>query len=71
MRFATPVYKHQPQAILVFWLLAMACMNLFRVFYRRNLKPALHRAASMLQIGRLITSELLAGVSAGRSRAPP
>ena len=68
---ADHVYKHDARAILVFWLLAMACMNVFRTFYRRNLKPALQQAASMLQIGRRITSELLAGVSAGHSRAPP
>jgi len=68
---ADHVYKHQPQAILVFWLLAMACMTLFGTFYRRNLKPALRQAAHMLQISRRITSELIAGIPVSSSRAPP
>lgn len=68
---ADHVYKHDSKAILVFWLLAMVCMNLFLAFYCRNLKPALQKAASMLQIGRLIAGELLAGVATEAARAPP
>lgn len=55
---ADHVYKHEPQAILVFWLLAIVCLNVFLAFYDRNLKPAVRRTVSMLHIARQITSEL-------------
>jgi hypothetical protein len=68
---ADHVYKHQAQAILVFWLLAMACLNLFLAFYQRNLKPAARRAASMLHIARQVASELYHELPAGFARPPP
>jgi hypothetical protein len=68
---ADHVYKHEPQAILVFWLLVTACLNLFLAFYSRNLKPALRRAASMLHIAKQIACELYREMPAGISRAPP
>ncbi|MFH1110790.1 MAG: hypothetical protein V1790_16575 [Planctomycetota bacterium] len=54
---ADHVYKHEPRAIpsklrarLNFRLLATACLNVFLAFYRRNLKPAVRRGASMLNV---------------------
>jgi hypothetical protein len=67
---ADHVYKHQPNAMLTFWLMAMACLNLFLAFYRRDLKPAARQAASMLQIARAITAELLGSNHRGPARAP-
>jgi hypothetical protein len=67
---ADHVYKHQPNAMLVFWLLAAVCLNLFLAFYRRDLKPAVRKAASMLHIASRIAAELLAGIPAGPARAP-
>lgn len=67
---ADHVYKHQPNAMLVFWLIAVICLNLFLAFYQRNLKPAARRAANMLQIARLVTAELLGAFPAGPARAP-
>jgi hypothetical protein len=64
------VYKHQPVAMLVFWLLAMACLNVFFVFYRRNLKPALRQAVSMLHVSRQIAADLYVGIPTGPARAP-
>jgi hypothetical protein len=63
---ADHVYKHEPTAILVFWLLAMLCLNVFLAFYRRNLKPALRRSVSMRHIARQIAAELYTRISHGR-----
>lgn len=64
------VYKHDARAMLVFCLLAMLCMNIFGAFYRRNLKPALRRAVSMLHISREIAAELYGSLRRGAARAP-
>lgn len=68
---ADHVYKHEPQAMLVLWLLVTACVNLFLAFWGRNLKPALREAVSMQHIATRITSELYDGIPAGHSRSPP
>jgi hypothetical protein len=67
---ADHVYKHEPTAMLVFWLLAMLCLNAFLAFYRRNLKPALRRCVSMLHVAREIAAELYTRISRGRVLAP-
>ena len=64
------VYKHNARAMLVFCLLAMLCMNVFGAFYRRNLKPALRRAVSMLHVSRQIAAELYRDIHNGPARAP-
>ena len=68
--YADHVYKHQAHAMLNFWLMAVLCLNLFLAFYRRDLKPAVRQAASMLQIARQIAAELFAAFPAGPARAP-
>lgn len=67
---ADHVYKHRPNAMVVFWLIAVICLALFLAFYQRNLKPAARRAANMLQIARLVTAELLGRLPAGPARVP-
>jgi hypothetical protein len=67
---ADHVYKHHPNAMLIFLLLAMLCLNVFMAFYRRNLKPAARKAAGMLHIARLIAAELYAGTVRGPARVP-
>jgi len=67
---ADHVYKHDSRAILVFCLLAMLCLNVFRSFYSRNLKPALREVSSMLHISRLIAAELYQGIRSGPARTP-
>jgi len=67
--YADHVYRHQGTAILVFWLLAMICLNVFLSFYRRNLKPAARIAVSMLHVARQIAAELYGGLPAGQARA--
>jgi hypothetical protein len=67
---ADHVYKHDPTAILVCWLLAMICLNVFLAFWRRNLKPAARAAASMLHVARRMASDVLAAIDAGPARVP-
>lgn len=56
------VYKHDPTAILAFWLLTMLVINVFRAFYLRNLKPQRRRDSSMLHIARRLAAELYQGL---------
>ncbi len=55
---ADHVYRHEPTAMMVFWLLTQLCLNVFTAFFRRNLKPAARGALSMLHVARLLLSEL-------------
>ncbi len=52
------VYKHEPVAILNFWLTSLIAYNIFRAFFLLNLKPAVRRGKSMLHFARLLLSEL-------------
>jgi hypothetical protein len=63
---ADHVYRHEPTALLVFWLLTQLSLNVFVAFFRRNLKPAVQKAVSMLHVARL----LLAGLYLPLARAP-
>jgi hypothetical protein len=67
---ADHVYKHHPVAMLVFFLFALLCLNVFIAFYCRNLKPAVRKAVSMLHVAQLIASELYAPIRPGPARAP-
>lgn len=64
---ADHVYKHDPTAILVFYLLALLCLTVFLAFYHRNLKPVMRERYTMQHIARLIAAELLSCCS----RSPP
>jgi hypothetical protein len=55
---ADHVYRHEPTAMLVFWLLTQLCLNVFTAFFRRNLKPAARKTFSMLHVARLLLAEL-------------
>jgi hypothetical protein len=67
---ADHVYRHDPSAIMVFWLLCTVAYNVFGAFWTMNLKPVLRARLSMLQVARDILAELLAA-SAVQTRAPP
>ena len=60
---ADHIYKHQPNAILVFALLLMIAYNLFHAFYARNLKPACKAKVSMLHVARIMLEELYRGLN--------
>ncbi len=64
---ADHVYRHDPTALLAFWLLAQICLTVFYAFFRRNLKPAARAAMSMLHVSRLLQAELYRSPT----RAPP
>jgi hypothetical protein len=64
---ADHVYRHDPTALLVFWLLAQICLTVFCAFFRRHLKPAARAATSMLHVSRLVQAELYSPLT----RAPP
>jgi hypothetical protein len=66
---ADHVYRHRGNAMVVFWLLTMLACNLFMIFYRRNLKPAVREAYDSLQIARMIVAQLYQGL-AGQPRGP-
>ena len=55
---ADHVYRHEPTALLVFWLLTQWCLNVFTAFFFRNLKPAARTAVSMLHVARVVLAEL-------------
>jgi hypothetical protein len=55
---ADHVYRHEPTAMLVFWLLTQLSLNVFIAFFGRNLKPAVKKALSMLHVARLMLAEL-------------
>ena len=52
------VYRHDLDAMVVIMLLAMLAMNLFEVFYRRNLKPQLRDRYSRLDVSRMVKATL-------------
>ena len=68
--YADHIYKHDPGAILVFWLFCMMAVNLFHAFFTCNLKPSLRARTTMLMAGRLVLAELLTDLSAGHSHPP-
>ena len=55
---ADHVYRHEPTAMLVFWLLTQLCLNAFVAFFTRNLKPAAKKTVSMLHVARLLLAQL-------------
>ncbi len=58
------VYRHDPGAMLVLMLLAMLAMNLFEVFYRKNLKPELRDRYSRLDVARMVMAALYTDLAA-------
>lgn len=52
------VYRHEPNAMVVMSLLATLAMNLFEVFYRRSLKPALRERLDRSSIAQMVRAVL-------------
>lgn len=52
------VYRHDPEAMVVMFLLAMLAMNLFEVFFRRSLKPALRERLDRSSIAQMVRAVL-------------
>ena len=68
---ADHVYRHEPTAMLVLWLLTLTCLGIFLAFYHRNLKPAARAHASMVHISRRMASCLFAAMPDRHSGVPP
>lgn len=59
---ADHVYRHDPNAIVVFWLLTILAIDLFHAFYERNLKPHVRQRHRMRHIARQMAAELYGGL---------
>ncbi len=68
--FADHIYKHDGDAILHFWLLAMLAFNLFHAFFYRNLKPQLRQRVSYLHVARWMTSDVYTKLPGPAARSP-
>ncbi len=66
---ADHVYRHQPNALLSFWLLGMLAFNAFFAFARRNLQPAVRRRFSDLHLARCLAHEIYDGLPLSDPRA--
>lgn len=64
------IYKHEPGAILVFWLMCMLAHNVFQWFFHRNLKPAYRAKVTMQHVARILTSCLYQGLPEAKAQSP-
>jgi hypothetical protein len=64
---ADHIYKHDPQAIECFLLLAFLACNLFQAFFALNLKPQIRQGRTRAFWSALMASEILGGLP---SRSP-
>lgn len=56
------VYRHEPKAMIVFFLMAMLAMYVFVFFYRRNLKPEVRERHTMRAVSRMVKGDLFSGL---------
>jgi Transposase DDE domain len=56
--FSDHLYKHDPVALLNFWLMCMIVYNLFHCFYLRNLQVEVRTRCTMLHVARQVQSGL-------------
>ena len=68
---ADHLYRHQPQAIECFLLLAFLAYNIFHAFWVLNLKPELRRGRTMVFWVQLIAAEIHALPRFALAHAPP
>ncbi len=67
---ADHVYKHDANAMLVFWLLTMLAFNLFHAFYFRNLSPAIRKKNSCLHFACCMASQIYHDLPLSSARPP-
>ncbi len=63
-------YKHRPQAIEAFLLVAFLAYNLFHAFWLRHLKPALRRGRTHRYWARLMSRELCQDTGCAEGSSP-
>lgn len=67
---ADHVYKHDANAILVFWLMTMLAYNLFHAFYFFNIKPSLQNRLDKYRVAAGIRADLLVQAISASMRSP-
>ena len=68
---ADHVYRHEPNAIECFLLLAFLAYNIFHAFVALNLKPELRRGKTDLYWARLMAAEIHADLALSTSGSSP
>lgn len=64
---ADHIYKHEPNAIECFLLMAFLAFNIFHAFLKLNLKPQIRARRTHIFWARLMAAEIYAGISPSRS----
>lgn len=68
---ADHVFRHAPNAILAFWLLALVAYNLFHAFVDRQIRPARRRGLTCLHWARQLAADLYYDLPVGPWAIPP
>jgi hypothetical protein len=64
---ADHIYKHDPNAIECFLLLAFLAYNIFQAFFALNLKPQIRKGRTRVFWSRLMAAEIMGGINPSRS----
>jgi len=68
---ADHVYRHDPTAIMGFWLMALLTYNLFHAFVSRRIQPALRRGHTVLHWAREMAADLYRDIPVEAWPLPP
>ncbi len=68
---ADHVYRHDPVAILNFWLATLLAHNVFMAFFHCNLKAAMRARHTMIHVAQMILAEIYAGLRISLPKRPP
>src|ERR1035437_5730024 len=60
---ADHIYRHDPNAIECFLLIAFLACNLFHAFFTLNLKPEIRKSRSQIFWRRFMAAEIYAGIN--------
>jgi hypothetical protein len=60
---ADHIYKHDPNAIECFLLIAFLAFNTFQAFFARNLKPQIRKGRTRIFWCRFMAAEIYAGIN--------
>ena len=60
---ADHIYKHEPNAIECFLLIAFLAFNIFHAFFARNLKPQIRKGRTQVFWARFMAAEIYAGIN--------
>jgi hypothetical protein len=60
---ADHIYKHEPNAIECFLLIAFLACNIFQAFFSLNLKPQIRKGRTRVFWSKLMSAEIYAGIN--------